>query len=106
MGLAAAVKDYTDSVFSQSVIAPNHSRAFRIETPDGFVIVDAAARVSPGDVIAYQTFGYPMMGKWYPTSLITEEGEAIEGDALDDVIVLGKVMHEEVEVYERDGSPI
>lgn len=106
MGLATAAKDYTDSVFSQSFIAPNHANAFRIETPDGFVIVDAAARVSPSDVIAYQTFGYPMLGKWYPTSLITEDGEAIEGDALDDVIVLGKVMHEEIELNEREWSPI
>ena len=106
MGLAAVAKGYTDSCFSQSFIAPNHLNAFRIETPDGFVIVDAAARVSPGDVIAYQTFGYPMLGKWYPASLITEDGEAVEGEALDDVIVLGKVMHEEVDMSEREWSPI
>ena len=53
MGVPAAARDYTDSGFCQSFIEPNHSHAFRIETPDGFVIVDAAARVSPGDVIAY-----------------------------------------------------
>ena len=47
-----------------------------------------------------------MLDKWYPASLITEDGEAIEDDALDDVIVLGKVMHGEVDVSERDWSPI
>ena len=38
---------------------PFTSSSFRIETQDGFVIVDSAERVKPGDEVAFQYDGYP-----------------------------------------------
>lgn len=65
--------------------------AFRVETPDGFVIVDRAAKMKPGDEVAFQYDGYPMVGKLFSSGLITQDGETIDGDGLEGIIVLGKV---------------
>lgn len=74
--------------------------AFRVETPDGFVIVDRAANMKPGDEVAFQYDGYPMVGKLFSSGLITQDGETIDGDGLDGIIVLGKVTAEILSVHE------
>ena len=65
--------------------------AFRIETPEGFVIVDSGVNMRPGDEVAFQYDGYPMVGKLFASELITQDGETIDGDGLEGIIVLGKV---------------
>ena len=75
--------------------------AFRVDIPDGFLLVDSAAKVKLGNRIAYQWNGYSGLGKMYRNSLVTEEGEVIEGEMLNDVIVLGKVTCEVRHVYEE-----
>ena len=70
---------------------PPSSGAFRIETPDGFVIVDRSVKMKPGDEVAFQYDGYPMVGKLFASGLITQDGETIDGEGLEGIIVLGKV---------------
>ena len=53
--------------------------AFRVETPDGFVIVDSIVKMKPGDEVAFQYDGYPMVGKLFASGLITQDGETIDG---------------------------
>lgn len=65
--------------------------AFRVETPEGFVIVDRAEAMKPGDEVAFQYDGYPMVGRLFATGLITQDGETIDGEGLEGIIVLGKV---------------
>lgn len=65
--------------------------AFRIETPEGFVIVDSGVMMKPGDEVAFQYDGYPMVGKLFASGLITQDGETIDGEGLEGIIVLGKV---------------
>ncbi|WP_312731433.1 phage repressor protein [Atlantibacter hermannii] len=65
--------------------------AFRIETPEGFVIVDSGVKMNPGDEVAFQYDGYPMVGKLFASGLITQDGETIDGEGLEGIIVLGKV---------------
>ncbi|RTY60030.1 phage repressor protein [Pantoea sp. YU22] len=67
------------------------SSSFRIETQDGFVIVDSAERVKPGDEVAFQYDGYPMIGILFASGLITPDGETLEGEVMERIIVLGKV---------------
>lgn len=64
--------------------------SFRIETQDGFVIVDSAERVKPGDEVAFQYDGYPMIGILFSSGLITPDGETLEGEVMERIIVLGK----------------
>lgn len=70
---------------------PFTSSSFRIETQDGFVIVDGAKRAKPGDEVAFQYDGYPMIGILFASGLITPDGETLEGEVMERIIVLGKV---------------
>lgn len=65
--------------------------SFRVETPEGFVIVDRAAKMKPGDEVAFQYDGYPIVGRLFSSGLITQDGETIDGEGLEGIIVLGKV---------------
>ncbi len=67
------------------------SSSFRIETQDGFVIVDSAERVKPGDEVAFQYDGYLMIGILFASGLITPDGETLEGEVMERIIELGKV---------------
>jgi DNA polymerase V len=62
-----------------------------VDIPDGFLLVDSAAAVKPGSIIVYQCNGYSGPGKMYRYSLVTEEGEVMEGEPLNNVIVPGKM---------------
>lgn len=65
--------------------------AFCMETPDRFAIIDRAARMKAGDEVAFQYDGYPIVGKLFSSGLIIQDGETIDGDRLEGIIVLGKV---------------
>ena len=51
--------------------------------------------------MAFELFGEGHIGKLMGQSLITEEGEAIEGQALEDVVMLGCVTWIVLDVMER-----
>ena len=105
MGFPSPAQDYIEPRLSlNSVFIPNPATTFRVDIPDGFLLVDSTAKVKPGNRIAYQWNGYSGLGKMYRNSLVTEEGEVIEGEPLNDVIVLGKVTCEVRHVYD-DGRP-
>jgi len=78
-------------LYTEESFDPPSSCAFRIETPDGFVIVDCGVKMKPGDEVAFQYDGYPMVGKLFSSGLITQDGEKIDGEGLESIIVLGKV---------------
>lgn len=67
--------------------------AYVVETPSGFVVVERNVRPETSHVllIAYQ--GHSELARLSGGALITEDGEAIEGDALDNVEVIGVVTH-------------
>jgi len=70
---------------------PPFTSAFRIETPDGFVIGDRGVKMKPGDEVAFQYDSYPMVDKLFASGLITQDGETIDGEGREGIIVLGKV---------------
>ncbi|ORN01964.1 hypothetical protein HA46_04840 [Pantoea septica] len=71
-----------------------------METPDGLVIVDRAETMKPGDEMAFQYYGYPVVGKLFASRLITQDGETIDGDDMEGIIVLGRVKAKIVSVCE------
>lgn len=95
MGFPSPARDHIESPLNlNDLFIPHPSATIRVDTPDGFVLVDRAEAIKPGDRIAFQHHGYSEIGKVYRRSIITPEGEAIEGEALEDVVVLGKVTLE------------
>lgn len=79
---------------------PNPANVMRLETPDGFVLVDRSVTVRPGDTVAFQFDGYPQLGKLFSSGIITQDGKTIDGDGLNEIIVIGKVTAKILAVYE------
>ncbi|ORM66139.1 hypothetical protein [Pantoea rwandensis] len=101
MGFVSPATDYVEHRIDLSeIFIPNPGNTFRIETATGFMLVDRVAKVSPGDLVAFQMEGNPMLGKWHPKHLMTEDG-LIEGEQLDEVIVLGAVTVEVLTLDEK-----
>lgn len=63
-----------------------------IEISPGFVVVDITSHPQPGDTVAFSFCGGMQFARVQGKSLITPDGDVIEGDALDDVRVAGVVI--------------
>ena len=95
MGFPSPARDYIESPINlNDLFIPHPSATIRVDTPEGFILVDRAEVIKPGDRIAFQHLGYSEIGKVYRHTIITPEGEAIEGEALKEVIVIGKITLE------------
>lgn len=77
-----------------------------IATADGLVLVDKSVRPKEGDVIyfeAWETFQIGRMGKHH---IVCRDGESIEGDALEDVVIVGIVTFEVLHMHEESRPTI
>ncbi|EPV0761213.1 hypothetical protein ACMAV9_03255 [Klebsiella pneumoniae] len=93
MGFPSPATDYVEqrlSVNSICNVGPN-TRVF--ERDGGYVVVDIGLKPRQGSQLIILHDGRSELAKLMGRSLITEDGEAIEGEALDDVDVAGVVTH-------------
>ncbi|MFV9668265.1 phage repressor protein [Pantoea sp. KXB25] len=102
MGFPSPAQDFVDSRLDlNQMFAPHPDNMIRIETPTGFALVDRSLTPAPGDTVAFQHDDYPQLGKLFRSGIITQDGETIDGEGLEGVIVLGKVTAEILAVYEH-----
>ncbi|EPO5451714.1 hypothetical protein ACUB3C_003435 [Klebsiella pneumoniae] len=93
MGFPSPASDYVEQRLSVNTICnvgPN-TRVF--ERDDGYVVLDISLKPKQGSQVLIQHGGGTELATLRGRSLITEDGEAIEGEALDDVTVAGVVTH-------------
>lgn len=64
-----------------------------VETQEGFDVIESASLGKRGDTLLIWFCGRQQHAYWAGDALITDDGEAIEGEALDDVRLVGVVMH-------------
>lgn len=64
-----------------------------VETPEGYDVIERRAGFKCGDTLLIWFCGRQQHAYWAGGALITDDGEAIEGDALDDVRLVGVVTH-------------
>ena len=57
----------------------------------GFAIIEPVVNKTPGDVLLILSDGHTQFAKLMGRALITDDGEAIEGAALEQIEVLGRV---------------
>lgn len=91
MGFPSPATDYTEqrlTVNSICNVGPN-TRLF--ERSGGYVVLDISLKPSQGSQVLIQHGGGTELATLRGKSLITEDGEAIEGESLDDVTVIGVV---------------
>lgn len=101
MGFPSPASDYIERrIDLNNILMPHRNNMILIETPDGFVLGDKSLKPVPGDKVAFQIGEYPQLGKLFSTGIITSDGETIDREGMDGIIVLGKVTAEVVSVYE------
>ncbi|MFP2429744.1 hypothetical protein [Enterobacter ludwigii] len=69
------------------------SSASIVETQEGYDVVDNSTLFKRGDTLLIWFCGRQQHAFWAGDALITDDGEAIEGEALDDVRLVGVVTH-------------
>ncbi|WP_320736406.1 hypothetical protein [Enterobacter roggenkampii] len=64
-----------------------------VETQEGYDVIENTSEYNRGDTLLIWFCGRQQHAYWAGDALITDDGEAIEGEALDDVRLVGVVTH-------------
>ncbi|TCB94602.1 hypothetical protein [Enterobacter wuhouensis] len=91
MGFPSPAMDYVERQLSPAILCNMGADSRVLETDVGFAIVEPATKKTPGDVLLILCDGHTQFAKLMGKALITDDGEAIEGNALEEVEVLGRV---------------
>lgn len=98
MGFPSPATDYVEQRLSVNLICNVGPNTLLFETGGGYVVVDVSLKPRQGSQVMINHDGRTGIAKVMGSSLITEDGEAIEGEALDDVTVAGVVTHTIIDV--------
>ena len=93
MGFPSPATDYVEQRLSVNSICNVGPNTLLFERSGGYVVLDISLKPRQGSQVLIQHGGGTELATLRGKSLITEDGEAIEGDALDDVTVAGVVTH-------------
>lgn len=92
MGFPSPAQDYVQRPLCLNELFNVNGNTLLIETSSGWAVIDKSKRPDPGIVLLVNVDGYNQFARWMGDALITEDGEAIEGEALDGVTVIGPVI--------------
>lgn len=77
-----------------------------LETSEGYTVIDVSLKARQGDTLAVLADGEMQFVKLAGRELISEDGEAIEGSALEEVEVIGRVTYFINRALGDDGCPV
>ncbi|HHN4453909.1 hypothetical protein I6F39_16035 [Klebsiella michiganensis] len=97
--------DYIESALTVTAACDIGANSRVIHTDRGYVVLDLSLKVIQGSVVLIRSAGELQFAKFMGRSFITVEGESIEGEALDDVEVLGVATHA-INDLRQDASPV
>lgn len=89
MGFPSPAKDYAEQTLTINRLCQIDANCRVLETSAGYAVIDVSRRPKQGDHVLVSFCGLTQFGIVRGKALITSDGEAIEGDALDDVEVKG-----------------
>ncbi|WP_370517802.1 S24/S26 family peptidase [Klebsiella grimontii] len=81
--------DYIETAMTVTAACDISANSQVIQTDRGYVVLDLSLKVTQGGVILIRVAGELQFAKLMGRSFITVEGESIEGEAMEDVEVLG-----------------
>ncbi|WIO40961.1 hypothetical protein P2G42_13370 [Klebsiella electrica] len=105
MGFPSPAADYVERRLNITSLCNLDANSRTIETSDGYAVIDVSRRPRQGSIVLISVDGSMEFAKMMGRAFITRDGEAIEGDALDDVTVAGVVTHTIIDLM-RDDSPV
>ncbi|HHN4452728.1 hypothetical protein [Klebsiella michiganensis] len=97
--------DYVESALTVTAACNIGANSQVIETDRGFVVLDLSLKVTQGSVLLIRLAGELQFAKLMGSSFITAEGKSIEGEALEDVELLGVATHA-IKDLRQDMSPV
>lgn len=106
MGFPSPAADYAEQTLTITSLCGYDGNCRTIETSAGYAIINVARRPMAGDMVLISFCGRLDFASVQGKALITADGEAIEGDALDDADVLGVVTHLLNKVTDIDDRPV
>jgi len=107
MGFPSPAVDYIeDGICLNRLFIPHPSATSLVEFGGLQYVIDSAAVPGPGSEICYEIFGEVAIGKFMGRAIITPDGDAIEGEALSEVIVLGAVVLTITQHFDFNGPAI
>lgn len=93
MGFPSPAADYVQATVTADSICGLTSNSLVIQTSEGAAVVDRGLAVRQGDILLAILDGRSYFGKIIGQAFITHDGDAIEGECLDDLQVIGVVTH-------------
>ncbi|HHS9686221.1 TPA: hypothetical protein ACTW9H_001938 [Raoultella ornithinolytica] len=93
MGFVSPANDFAESTLTINRICNVGANTRVVETSDGYAVIDVSRRPQQGETVLVRYDGRMEFAKLMGMAFITVDGEAIEGEALDDVEVSGVVTH-------------
>lgn len=107
MGFPSPAKDYIEPRIDLNAIFIKHPAATKLVEYDGMTyVVDAAIKPRDGSTICYEWLGDCGIGKLMGASVITPDGDSIEGEALAELTVIGTVVAAVVHLHDGNESII
>lgn len=93
MGFPSPAADYVAPRLSPEIICGIGMDSRILETSSGFAIIEPVTRLVQGQVLLILSGGQTQFARFMGKALITEDGEAIEGAAEEEVEVMGRVTY-------------
>lgn len=91
MGFVSPATDYVEQRLTPELICGIGIDSRILETSTGFAVIEPVTRLSQGQVLLILSGGRTQFARVMGRDLITDDGEAIEGDAAEEVEVMGRV---------------
>jgi len=91
MGFVSPATDYVERRLCPETICGIGIDSRILETSSGFAVIEPVTRLVQGQVLLILSGGQTQFARFLGKALITEDGEAIKGDAAEEVEVLGRV---------------
>jgi len=93
MGFVSPAGDYVERRLSPETICNIGIDSRVMETSSGFAVIEPVTRLVQGQVLLILSGGQTQFARFMGKALITEDGEAIEGAAAEEVEVMGRVTY-------------
>ncbi|HDW0968459.1 hypothetical protein [Enterobacter hormaechei] len=91
MGFPSPAMDYVERQLTPVALCNMGADSRVLETDLGFAVIEPVVKKTSGDVLLILCDGHTQFAKLLGRALITDDGEAIEGSALEQIEVLGRV---------------
>lgn len=91
MGFPSPAADYVAPRLSPEIICGIGMDSRILETSSGFAVIEPVTRLVQGQVLLILSGGQTQFARFLGKALITEDGEAIEGAAAEEIEVMDKL---------------